>query len=431
MRVLILTQWYPPEPALLLQELAQSLQARGHQVTVLTGFPNYPSGRLYPGYRLRLRQREMLAGVPLVRVPLYPEHSRSGLRRALNYLSFALSATVLGLLSVPKPDVMFVYHPPLTVGLPAYILSRLWRCPFVYQIQDLWPETLAATGMLSDPRLLSLIGHLARWIYGKAHAILVISPGFRQNLLAKGVPSEKIRVVSNWVDPDVYFRAEPDPQLAQQLGLTGHFNIMFAGNMGEAQGLETVIEAARLLAGDAPPRDRQSAEAQKRPCQFVMVGDGVAMPRLQQLANQYALNNVRFLGRYPEAQMPYLYALADVLLVHLKDDSLFRITIPHKILAYLGVGKPILAAVAGDAAELVEAVGAGITCAPGDPAALAAAVRQLREASLDERQAMGDRGLNAAQTLYSRETLTGEIEAILRWTAKRADRSLLAAVSDN
>ena len=143
MNILILTQWYPPEPGLLIQELAQTLMAHGHQVTVLTGFPNYPSGQLYPGYRLKLLQRETIAGVPVVRVPLYPEHSRSGIKRALNYLSFAVSAATLGWFAVSKPDVMFVYHPPLTIGIPAYVLSRLWRIPFVYQIQDMWPETLA------------------------------------------------------------------------------------------------------------------------------------------------------------------------------------------------------------------------------------------------------------------------------------------------
>jgi glycosyltransferase involved in cell wall biosynthesis len=291
MRVLILTQWYPPEPAILLQELAQSLQGRGHQVTVLTGFPNYPAGQVYPGYTVRLRQRETLAGVPVVRVPLYPEHSRSGLRRALNYLSFALSSAALGPWLVRRPDVLFVYHPPLTIGIPAYVLSRLWRVPFVYQIQDMWPETLSATGMFDNPRLLGWIGRFAGWVYGKAHSILVISPGFRRNLLEKGVPPEKIHVISNWVDPATYYRAQPDAQLAQTLGLAGRFNVMFAGNMGEAQGLETVIEAARLLRDDPQ-------------IQFVLVGDGIALPRLQQLVEQHGLANVRFLGRYPAHEMP-------------------------------------------------------------------------------------------------------------------------------
>lgn len=417
MRILILTQWYPPEPAVLLQELAQSLQARGHHVTVLTGFPNYPSGRLYPGYKLCLRQRELLAGVPVVRVPLYPEHSRSGVRRALNYLSFALSAAVLGPLTVPKPDVVFVYHPPLTIGIPAFVLSRLWRVPFVYQIQDMWPETLAATGMFNNRRLLNWIARFAKWIYGKAHSILVISPGFRQNLLGKGTPAEKVHVISNWVDPSTYYRAEPDPRLAAELGLSGRFNVMFAGNLGEAQGLETVLEAARLLQEEPVTAGVSAHRAEIQRPQFVLVGDGVALPRLKEMAAQNRLDNVRFLGRYPAQEMPRLYALADVLLVHLKDDPLFRITIPHKTLAYLGSGKPILAAVAGDVAELVESVGAGVTCPPQDPAALAVTIRRLQAMSAGERQAMGERGMLAAHTRFSRDSLTGQIEAVLQQAA--------------
>lgn len=408
MRILILTQWYPPEPGLLMQELAQTLQARGHDVTVLTGYPNYPTGKLYSGYRVRLRQRETLAGVPVVRVPLYPEHSRSGLRRALNYLSFALSSATFGPWLVRQPDVLFVYHPPLTIGIPAYVLSRLWRVPFVYQIQDMWPETLTATGMLSNQRLLSWIGDMASWIYCKAEVILVASPGFRQNLVAKGVSPAKIQVVSNWVDPNTYYRVQPDPVLAQELCLAERFNVMFAGNMGEAQGLETVIEAARLLQANWQERTLQDSP------QFVLIGDGIALPRLQGLAAQYQLNNVRFLGRFPAQEMPHLYALADTLLVHLKDDPLFRITIPHKILAYLSAGKPVLAAVAGDVADLIASIGAGVTCPPSDPAALAAAVASLQALPVGERQAMGNRGALAAQTRYSREALTGEIEAVLR-----------------
>ncbi len=400
MRIVILTQWYPPEPVMLLQELAQSLQARGHEVTVLTGFPNYPSGQLYPGYSLRLRQQETLAGVPVVRVPLYPEHSKSGARRALNYLSFALSAALVGLWNAPRPDVMFVYHPPLTVGLPAYVLSRLWRVPFVYQIQDMWPETLSATGMLDNERLLGWIGRFAKWVYATAAAILVISPGFFRNLVDKGVPPEKIRIISNWVDPEAYYRAAPEPQLAQGLGLAGRFNVMFAGNMGEAQGLETVIEAARLLEDDPQ-------------VQFVMVGDGIALPGLQQLAQERHVTNVRFLGRYPAQEMPRLYALADALLVHLRNNSLFRITIPHKTLAYLGSGKPILAAVAGDVADLVVSIGAGIACVPENPSALAASVRFLQTLSDSDRQAMGERGVLAARSRYSREVLVDEIESVL------------------
>ncbi len=396
MRVLILTQWYVPEPAELLQDLAQTLIAIGHEVEVLTGFPNYPSGDLYPGYKLRIRQRENVNGVPVIRVPLYPDHSRSGVRRVLNYLSFALSASCLGLWGVTKPDVIFVYHPPLTVGIPAMVLSTLWRVPFVYQVQDMWPETLSATGMLSNRGALDLVGGLARWIYHRAAAICVISPGFRLNLLGKGVPDDKIVVIPNWADG--LAPAGPDPALSQELSLAGRFNVMFAGNLGEAQGLETVVEAARMLQ-DLPE------------VQFVFVGDGVALPRLR--AQAESLGNVRFLGRYPAKAMPGLYALADVLLVHLRNDPLFAITIPHKILTYMASAKPILAAVTGDAAAVVTEANAGLACPPENAQALADTVRRFYHMDPSERQALGDRGLEAARTIYDRQHLVGRLESVL------------------
>ena len=400
MKILLLTQWYPPEPCVLLHELAQTLQAKSHDVTVLTGFPNYPSGNLYPGYRLRLYQREMLAGVPVIRVPLYLDHSLSSIKRVLNYVSFAFSSSILGFWLAPRPDVIFVYHPPLTIGISAWILSRLWGIQFVYQIQDMWPETLSATGMIKSGHLLSITGRFAQWVYSKAYSILAISPGFKKNLIDKGVSAEKVRVISNWMQDDVSERTDPDEKQAQELGLAGRFNIIFAGNIGEAQGLETVLEAAKLLKGHPE-------------VQFVFVGDGTALPRLEKKAGDQLITNVRFLGRFPHDAMPGLYALADVLLVHLNDDPLFRITIPHKILNYMASGKPILAALAGDGADLVTAAGAGISCPPGKQEALAVAVRDFLRMSAEERKAMGERGLQTMRTRFNREVLIAKIEKVL------------------
>lgn len=400
MHILLLSQWYPPEPTSLLQELAQTWQELGHEVVVLTGFPNYPSGQLYPGYRIRLWQKENLAGVPIVRVPLYPEHSRSGFRRALNYISFALSSSLLGPLLINRPDVIFVYHPPLTIGLPAWFLSRFWHIPFVYQIQDLWPETLRATGMIHSESIFSWVDRFARWVYRRAEAICVISPGFRKNLIDKGVPSEKIQVISNWVDTTICYPEEPDADLARELGLDKKFNVMFAGNMGVAQDLETVIRAANLL---------QELES----VQFVFVGDGVALAGLQNIVREFKLENVKFLGRFPSEMMPSLYALADVLLVHLKDEPLFNITIPHKIFAYMASGKPVLAAIRGDAADIIRDVEAGVVCEPGQPDKLASAVIKLYNLSTIERQEMGLRGLHRVRTSYDRERLVKHIVAQL------------------
>jgi len=405
MRILILTQWYPPEPQEFLSELAQTLQTFGHQVTVMTGFPNWPSGKLYPGYRLRLWQKEELEGVPIIRVPLFPDHSHSSVRRIMNFVSFAISMTLLGPWLAPRVDVIHVIHPPLTMGLPAWIISHYQNIPFTFEIQDMWPETLQATGMLTNKRILAWVGQFAAWVYRQAATIRVISPGFRLNLIGKGVPSEKIHVISNWVDTEFYRPVNPSAELAQKLGLAGHFIVMYAGTIGLAQGLEIVLDAAHLL--------QRSPEIL-----FVLVGDGVDLSHLKKMAQEWQLQNVKFLGRLQGELMPELYALADVLLVHLKDDPLFRITIPHKVLTYLASGKPVLAAIEGDAADVVRNSGAGMTCAPGDPQALADAVRKFYQMMPSDRVTMGENGRNAAYEIYGRTNLVGQIAKMLESAAE-------------
>ena len=400
MRILLLSQWYIPEPARLLEEFVTTLQEFGHDVEVLTGFPNYPSGKIFPGYALKPWMKETLNGIPVVRTFLFPDHSRSGFKRILNYVSFAFSSAILGKWLTKKPDVIFVYHPPLTIGFPAIILSKLWRVPFVYQVQDMWPETLRATGMLSNERVLHLIDVVARVIYKQADAICVISPGFRRNLIEKGVPDEKIHVISNWVDTSVYYPAEPDVELAKKLGLYGKFNIMYGGNIGAAQALDVVLDAADHL--------RNYSQIQ-----FVLVGDGVALSYLQKKAQAMDLPNVKFLGRYPASEMVNLYALADVLLVHLKDDPLFQITIPHKIFAYLASAKPILAAVRGDAADIIEKIGAGLVCPPNDVDSLVNNVLEFWGMSQSERETMGKLGLQAVQERFNRQVQVKKLAVVL------------------
>ena len=265
-RILLLSQWYDPEPNIKSHLLARDLLTRGHQVTAVTGFPNYPTGKVYPGYRVRWRQWEWRDGVRVLRVPLYPEHSHSGLKRVLNYASFAASASMIGSALCGGADVMWVYHPPLTVGIPAWWIGLLRRVPFVYEVQDMWPETLAATGMVSSGRVAGLVGRLAQFIYARAAAITVISPGFKRNLIEKGVPAGKIHIIPNWADEDIYRPVERDTAaaLAVEHGLTGHFNVMFAGVMGPAQALENVLTAAEMI-------------ADCRRVQFVFIGDGIQL----------------------------------------------------------------------------------------------------------------------------------------------------------
>jgi glycosyltransferase involved in cell wall biosynthesis len=367
-RILLLTQWFPPEPQKLLLELATTLRDQGHEVTVLTGLPNYPTGVIYPGYRLRLYQEEPIEGIRVIRVPLFADHSRNPMRRAANFLSFAVAAAALGPILAPKIDVIHVIHPPLTIGLAAWTISQFQRVPFTYEIQDLWPETLAATGMVQHRTLLRLVGWFALWVYGQAACLRVISPGFRLNLIAKGVPRDKIRFISNWVDTDFYRPVPASGELRRQLGFEQRFVVVYAGTVGPAQGLGCIVEAAALI--------RNQPDVL-----FAVFGEGIDRAHLAAQVAERGLNNVRFYGFHQPEKMPEIYALADVLLIHLNEDPLFAITIPHKTFVYLASAKPILAAVRGDVADVVSRARAGISCPPANPRALADCVLRLRSLS--------------------------------------------------
>jgi glycosyltransferase involved in cell wall biosynthesis len=295
---------------------------------------------------------------------------------------------------------MYAEHPPLTIGAAAWVLGRVRRVPFLYGVNDLWPESIEATGMVRSRRLLDWIGHLERFVYRRAGAIAVISPGFKANLVGKGVPVEKVHVIPHWADESLYRPVPSDPRLAEELGMAGRFNLVFAGQLGLAQGLDAVLDAADELS-DLPD------------VQFVLVGDGTDADRLRSAARARGLGNVRFLGRQPAERMPHIFAVSDVLLVHLRDEPLFRITIPSKTIAYMACGRPVLMAVEGDAADLIRAAGAGVTCRAGSGKELAGVVRQLRAMPRTVLEEMGRAGRAAFLASYSRSVLLDRYEAIL------------------
>jgi colanic acid biosynthesis glycosyl transferase WcaI len=409
LRTLFVTQWFDPEPgAMRGLPLATWLMEHGHDVEVLTGFPNYPGGRIYDGYRQRIRRREMMDGVPVVRVPLYPSHDANAVRRIANYTSFALSAATIGAASVKRADVGFVYHPPPTVGLPAMVLKHLRGIPFVYHIADMWPESVVESGLVGNGGARRIIeSMLNAWcdlIYRQADAITVLSPGFKRLLIARGVPESKVHVIYNWTDERA-FRPMPRPRaLAESLGLEGKFCVMYAGNFGMFQGLDAVLEAALRL------RDTTDIA-------FVFVGTGSEETALKGRADSLGLSNVRFLGRRQYWEMPELNALADVLLVHLRDLPFFSATVPSKTQVSLASGRPVLMAVRGDAADLIERARAGVTCTPGDPTAIANAVLQLRALSPQERDAMGMRGRRFYEEQLSLEVGGRQMDVLLRQVA--------------
>ena len=395
MKVLVLSQWYPPEPQSVVSDLAETLAEQGHDVSVLTGFPNWPSGRLYPGYRVRLLRRETMNGVPVARVPLFPYHGRSPIGRVLNLATFCLAAIVVGPFAVRKPDVIHAIQPPTTC-LPAWVLSRIWRVPFTYEVQDLWPDTLRATGMVARGGALGLVDRYCRWAYRKAAAIRVISKGFRRELLSRDVPDRKIAVIPNWVDTTRYkpVPVEPRPEAERT------FRVIYAGNLGLAQGLDNVLEAAALLPAASRVR-------------FVLIGDGVEAAALRDRAQRRGLTNVEFVPHQPPESMPAILSAADALLLHLKNDPLFSVTIPSKLLTYLSIGKPIIACAAGEPSEILQDAGAGIACAPGDPAALAAAADRMAALSSTALADMGRAGRAYACAQFERREVISHIGRML------------------
>jgi lipopolysaccharide/colanic/teichoic acid biosynthesis glycosyltransferase len=378
MRILYATQWFEPEPILKGIHFAKLMRERGHYVRVITGFPNYPEGKIYSGYRLSWLRRDIMDEIPIDRVPLYPSRSHSRVGRIINYVSFAVSLSIYGLFTRKRPDILYAYHPPLTVGLAAGLIAAIRRVPLVYDIQDMWPEALAASGMLANRLVLRVVGTLCRWVYDRADRIVVQSPGFKRILIERGVGADKIEVIYNWAN-EMQVKAVERTDLSV-FGLTGRFNIVYAGTIGPAQALDTVVRAAKLIEGSEPR------------VQFILVGDGIEVTRLRALAAEIGPTSVRIMPRMPQAEIGNLLAAADVLLVHLKDEPLFHITIPSKTQFYLAMGKPILMGVRGDAAELVLKAGAGVAVEPQDANALASAALDLARLPMQRLAEMGTRG---------------------------------------
>lgn len=380
MRILFITQWFQPEAFYKGVPFVKKLMERGHQIQVLTGFPNYPTGKVFPGYKVRWFQREMLDGIEVLRVPLYPSHDSSAMGRIANYLSFALSASCLGPWMVKKADIMYIYHPPATIFLPAFFIKLFRRFPVVYDIQDFWPDTLAATGMFCNRIGLKIVDWYCRMSYKNANKIVVLSPGFKRKLIEKGVPPQDIEIIYNWCDDREITADNPDSALVKELGQSGRFNVLFAGNMGKAQKLDVVLKAAEQIQCKIPQ------------VQFIFIGGGVEVESLKSMVNEKKLGNVRFLPPRPPSQIGSVLSLADVLLVHLKKDPLFEITIPSKVQAYMAVGKPLLAAISGDAADIVKAAQCGIACESEDVEALINSIEWFYSRPKEQLLRMGENG---------------------------------------
>lgn len=405
MRILIVTQWFQPEPHYKGLNFARALRDRGHDVEVLTGFPNYPGGKVYEGYKLSVFRREMMDGIKVNRCWLYPSHDQSALRRILNYVSFALTSAIASLF-IKRPDVVYVYTPPMTAALAGLALRIFRGVPYVIDVQDLWPDTLAATGMVRSSKLVALVGWFTNFVFRHAARMIVLSDGFRRQIKARSIPTP-IAVVRNWAPPEIVSISQMQraPEVSD-LRLRP-FNILFAGNIGLAQGLDVIIEAAQLL-------KNQGASVS-----FEIIGGGLEWQRLMKRASTEVPEMVNVHPYRHPSDMAQVFSGADALLVHLRRDPLFEITIPSKTQAYMAIGKPILMGVRGDAADLVKDACAGLLFLPECPKSLADAVVRMMTLSPTERKRMGDSGAQYYTANLAFDVGVASIEEELRQAARQ------------
>ena len=407
----MLSHWFDPEGGAAAGPgtIARALQTRGHEVDVLTGYPIYPAGRVFDGYRVRPYMRESIRGVTVHRVPAYPSHDDNPGRRMANYLSYAATSTLAAPSVLGKSDVVFVYSSPATAATAAGPLRALRGVPYVMQIQDLWPDTVTSSGFVdksASSRIERLLHLYCDETYRRAAHIAVISPGMADMLVSRGVPPTKISVIPNWAEESSFRPVPKDPNLGAELELDRKFTIMYAGNLGEMQNLETFIEAASLLRG-------------RHDIGFALVGAGVRKDSLVEQVNELGLDNVTFVGPQPFERMADILALADAQLVSLKDAPLYRVTMPSKVQANMAAGMPIIAAVAGDAARVVENAQCGRSVPPGDPHALAAAVRELADLEQNDRTELGRRARDYYRANFSEKIVGDTLEAILQQHRKQ------------
>ncbi|HEX8674926.1 MAG TPA: glycosyltransferase family 4 protein [Longimicrobium sp.] len=404
LRILVLSQYFWPED-FRINDLALALKERGHHVEVLTGIPNYPEGRTYEGYSPFRPRQEEYHGIPVRRVPLLPRGGAGGVRLALNYASFALTASLLApLVARRRYDVILVYEvSPITVGIPALVLKRLTGAALLFWVLDLWPEVLQGTGAVSSESVLGAVRRLARRIYRGSDRILVSSKGFLRPVAELADGDARVRYFPQ--SAESFYRPVAPEETEGVPPLPAGFRVMVAGNIGASQDFPTILAAAELL------RDR-------RDVYWIVVGDGRMREWVEREVRERGLGAVvHLLGRHPAERMPHFFAHADVLLASLKRAPVYAYTLPAKVPSYLASARPLIAAMDGEGARVVSDARAGLSCPAEDPRALADAVLALRALSPEERAAMGARGRDYFLEHFERERLTTRLEGWMREVA--------------
>jgi len=402
MRILVVTQYFWPEN-FPINDFASGLQDKGHELEVLTGIPNYPHGRIFQGYSAFGPARDTFRKMVIHRVPLVPRGNGGRIRLALNFVSFAVMASILSPFYCRKQyDIIFVYEPsPITVALPALVLKMFKFAPIVFWMQDLWPESLSATGAIRSKIVIKIVELMVRLIYKGCDYILAQSKAFIPSIVQKGGKPDRIFYYPNSAD-SLYRPVSLATDAAERSLMPDGFRIVFAGNIGAAQDFQNILTAAEKL------RFQKSIH-------WIILGNGRMSNWVEKEIYKRELSDtVHLLGRHPVEAMPRFFALSDALLVTLKNDPLFALTIPSKIQSYLACGKPVVAALNGEGSRIIEEARAGITCPAEDPDALAEAVTKMYSMSKTERDTIGFNGRLYFEKHFEREGLFDRLE---RWMA--------------
>ena len=405
LRVTFLTHYFPPEvgPAQTrLHELAKRLIAAGETVTVVTGFPNYPAGEIFPGYRGKRLMEDSYDGIRVLRTWVFATRSRGFIGRLLNYFSFP----VFSLLAVRKlgpTDIIYVQSPPLFTGLAALWFSRLEHAPYIFNVSDIWPQSAVELGVLRNRVAIRLAEWLERHIYRHASRITVPTPGILERLVARGVPRDKIFLLTNGVDTAAYNVTSSDRELAQRLGLNGHTVFMYAGLHGLAQGLDVILEAAKLT--------------RNPDVLYVLVGDGADKAALVAKAQAEGISNVRFLPIQPTSTLPALLNLVYATVIPLRRLDLFKAALPSKLFDSMAAGRPIVAPLWGEAAALVEAAACGLVVEPEDARGVQEAVEKLA-ADPALAQKLGEQGRRYVVEHFNRDDIAKRLIKLLEETAR-------------
>lgn len=387
MHILFLTDNFPPEvnaPASRTYDHCLAWTQAGHQVTVITCAPNFPHGKVFPGYRNRLWQSEMMDGIRVIRVWSYIARNEGFAKRILDYVSYMIAA-FLAALFVRRVDVIIGTSPQFFTACAAYAVSVVKRRPWIFELRDIWPESIRAVNAMKQERLLDALEKLELFLYRKASAIVSVTHAFKHNLINRGIDGDKIHVITNGVNTARFNPSPKDAVLEQRLGLTGKFVAGYIGTHGMAHGLETLIESACLLKTSDWARD----------VRIIMLGDGAHRARLAALAQERGADNMLFLSSVPKEEVASYWSLLDVSIIHLADQPLFETVIPSKIFECMGMGIPVLHGVRGESARIVTSNNIGLTFAPGNAEDLVAQLARLHgDPAL--RRALADQGPKAA-----------------------------------